>query len=77
MSFHLTRKLYYVFGWDYPEVASEEQRRLRHLLLKQIINSKMKLKPTIKTKKKVKFKKIINTKKTTNRRYIKTPRKRS
>lgn len=74
MSFHFTRKFYYVLGWDYPEIASKEQKRLRHLLLKQIVNSKIKLKPKVKKKNKVRFKKIIQIKKTAkhlSRCYVK------
>ena len=44
---HYWRKLYYVIGWDYPkDIASEKQKRLRHLLHKQILMSNIILKKT-------------------------------
>jgi hypothetical protein len=44
--------MYYVFGWDYPkDIASDKQKRLRHLMHKQILLSDIILKKT-KTKNK-------------------------
>ena len=41
------RRLYYVMGWDYPsDIASEKTKRQRHLVMEQIRNSKIKLRPT-------------------------------
>ena len=40
MSFHIWRKIYYVFGWEYPEKADERQKHLKHCLCNQIKNTK-------------------------------------
>ena len=46
MSFHIWRKIYWTFGWEYPEpTACERQKHLKHELNKQIVNSNLKLKP--------------------------------
>lgn len=41
------RRLYFVMNWDYVSKndPSEEQKRLRHLLHKQILMSNVKLRP--------------------------------
>lgn len=42
------RRIYYVMNWDYVSKndPSEDQKRLRHLLHKQILMSNVKLRPT-------------------------------
>lgn len=42
------RRIYFVMNWDYVSKndPSEDQKRLRHLLHKQILMSNVKLRPT-------------------------------
>ena len=62
MSFHIWRKIYYIFGWEYPEHCDNRQQHLKHKLCEQIKktdNIKKILKSPKVKKKKKKKKKII------------------
>ena len=59
MSFHIWRKIYYVFGWEYPEKADERQKHLKHCLCKQIKETKN-IKSVLKEEGEIKEKKIIH-----------------
>lgn len=58
--YHVNRKLSYLFDWDYVESdsPSEKQKHLRHMVHRQILMSRVKLKPT-KTKDKTTIKHIF------------------
>lgn len=60
--YHVRRKLAYIFNYDYIEsdAPSEKQKRLRHLMLRQIKESNITLKKT----------KIINNINNYNYKYI-------
>lgn len=34
--YHMTRKMYYIFGWDYDIIPDQRQRHLHFLLCEQI-----------------------------------------
>ena len=62
MSFHITRKIYYLLGWEYPERIDDRQTHLKFICGEQIKKSNLKLKPIKKKKKKkykVQIKKVI------------------
>lgn len=59
MSFHIWRKIYYVFGWEYPEKADERQKHLKHCLCKQIKETKD-IKSVLKEPGEIKEKEIIH-----------------
>ena len=43
MSLHIWRKIYYVAGWEYPEAlpeADERQKHLKHVMHRQLLESK-------------------------------------
>ena len=44
MSLHIWRKIYWVFGWEYPEQADEKQKWRKHKLNEEIRSNNVKLK---------------------------------